>query len=263
MIEVRYRGRLGNQLFKYCVGRILAEGLGYRLGAVPLPHFSGTQSVIEGRMIESPVWECPENVRIIDLLADRKPRRIIVNGYMQHYRYYRRFKDKVRQWAEIGRSKVQPEEDALVVHMRLGDYLAKGWVLSLDYYHAIIAKENFRRLYIVTDEPESPLLSSFGRYHPTMVTGSPIESLRFIRSARRIVLSQSTYGWWGAFLSEADRIYFPVPRDSVWSPGAFSDLRVTDESRYIYVNDVETLPGDGVTPGGAHPIGPDGRARWQ
>lgn len=262
MIEVRYRGRLGNQLFQYCFGRILAEGLGYRLEALPLPHFPGTHPTIEGEVIESPVWKCPENVRIIDLLADRTPRRIVVDGYMQHYRYYRRFKDKIRQWVAIERSKVQPEEDALVVHLRLGDYLPKGWVLSLDYYHAIIAREKFSRLYIVTDEPESPLLESFARYHPTAITGSFIESLRFIRSARRIVLSQSTYGWWGAFLSDADRIYFPVPRDSVWSPGAFSDLRV-DEPRYIYVNDVETLPGDGTTPGGAHPIGPDGKARWQ
>ena len=241
MIEVRYRGQLGNRLFQYCFGRILAEGLGYRLQAEPVPHFPGTDPVVDGQVIESPVWECPERVRVIDLLADRTPRRIIVSGFMQRYRYYRRFTDKIRQWVTIERSKVQPEADALVVHIRLGDYLANGWVLSLDYYHAIIRKESFSRLYIVTDEPESPLLRSFLSYNPTMVAGSPIETLRFIRSARRIVLSQSSYSWWGAYLSEADRIYFPLTRDSLWRAGGFSDLRV-DEPRYIYVNDVETLP---------------------
>ncbi len=33
MIEVRYKGRLGNNLFQYCFGRILAESLGFTLKA--------------------------------------------------------------------------------------------------------------------------------------------------------------------------------------------------------------------------------------
>ncbi len=242
MIQVQYRDRLGNQLFQYCFGRILAEELGYRLEAKPLPHFPGTSTVVDGQAIESPVWDCPELVTLDEILADRSPRRIVINRYMQQYRHYRPYRDKIRAWVEIGRSKVQPEPDSLVLHMRFGDFRQKGWVLSPDYYHAIITQETFSRLYIVTDEPGSPELESFVPYQPTLVTGSPIESLRFIRSARRIVLSQSTYSWWGAFLSEADRIYFPLPRRSIWSPGAtFVDLRV-DESRYIYVTGAETLP---------------------
>ncbi len=242
MIEVRYRDRLGNNLFQYCFGRILAEELGYQLVAKPIPHFPGTYAVVAGQAFESPVWNCPDGVRLDEILADRTPRRIVVNGYMQQYRDYRPYRDKIRQWVEIGRSQVRPEPDALVLHIRLGDYRQIGWVLSPEYYHAIIARESFSRLYIVTDEPDSPLLESFVKYTPTLVTGSPIESLRFIRSSRRIVLSQSTYGWWGAFLSEADRIYFPLPRRSVWTPErTVIDLRV-DESRYIYISGVETLP---------------------
>ena len=240
MIEVRYQAQLGNQLFQYCFGRILAEGLGYRLNAGPVEPFAGTAAPVEGAAFETPVWDCPEEARLGEVFADRAPRRIVVSGYMQNYRYYRGHREKIREWLALGPSKEQPEPGALVVHIRLGDYWKLGWVLSLKYYHSVIEQEKFSRLYIVTDEPNSPFLKSFARYKPVLVTGSPIGSLRFIRAARRIVLSQSTYGWWGAYLSDADRIYFPVPKTSLWSTRSRVDLRV-DEPRYIYVTGVDSL----------------------
>ena len=242
MIEVFYRARTGNHLFQYCFGRILAEELGYQLQATPIPHFDGTAASVEGHSYEEPVWNCPEATNPAEIIADRTPRRIVVRGYMQQYRYLHPYRHRIRQWAEIGQCKVLPEPDALVAHIRLGDYAAQGWVLSPNYFHAVIAREKFSRLYIVTDEPESPYLKGFERYAPTMVTGSSIESLRFIRCARRIVLSQSTYSWWGAFLSDAERIYYPLPRRSLWTPGrSLVDLRVHDP-RYIYVTGIDTLP---------------------
>ena len=42
MIEVRYKGRLGNNLFQYCLGRILSEALGFALQANAIPGFPGT-----------------------------------------------------------------------------------------------------------------------------------------------------------------------------------------------------------------------------
>lgn len=39
MIEVRYRNRLGNNLFQYALGRILAEEKGYALKAAPIAGF--------------------------------------------------------------------------------------------------------------------------------------------------------------------------------------------------------------------------------
>ena len=48
MIEVRYQGRLGNHLFQYCFGRILAEKMGYKLKADPIPGFPATSVPVEG-----------------------------------------------------------------------------------------------------------------------------------------------------------------------------------------------------------------------
>jgi hypothetical protein len=48
MIEVRYKGQLGNNMFQYCLGRILAEELGFALQAGPISGFSNTEEKIGG-----------------------------------------------------------------------------------------------------------------------------------------------------------------------------------------------------------------------
>ena len=42
MVKVRYKARLGNNLFQYCLGRILANELGFVLQADPIPGFPNT-----------------------------------------------------------------------------------------------------------------------------------------------------------------------------------------------------------------------------
>ena len=51
MIDVKYNGGLGNNLFQYCFGRILAERLGYALAAPPIPGFAGTYDTSMARPI--------------------------------------------------------------------------------------------------------------------------------------------------------------------------------------------------------------------
>jgi hypothetical protein len=55
MIEVRYKARLGNRMFQYCLGRILAEQLDFRLVAEPLSGFPNTRQKIEGLLVREPV----------------------------------------------------------------------------------------------------------------------------------------------------------------------------------------------------------------
>ena len=55
MIDVRYSDRMGNRMFQYCLGRILAEEFGFALHAEALPGFPNTGKKIEGLMIHDPV----------------------------------------------------------------------------------------------------------------------------------------------------------------------------------------------------------------
>ena len=55
-------------------------------------------------------------------------------------------------------------------------------------------------------------------------------ALSRMASCKEIAISRSTYSWWGAFLSDAERVYYPVIGDEEY----FNEkkLFVHDEQRY-------------------------------
>jgi len=54
VIEVRYKARLGNNLFQYCLGRILAEELAFELHAQAIPGFPNTAQRVNGSNCDGP-----------------------------------------------------------------------------------------------------------------------------------------------------------------------------------------------------------------
>ena len=48
MIDIKYQGGLGNVMFQYCFGKILAIELGYKLNAKPIFGFPQTQIPVNG-----------------------------------------------------------------------------------------------------------------------------------------------------------------------------------------------------------------------
>src|SRR5207249_9176759 len=100
MIEVQYVGQLGNNLFQYALGRILAEKLGMELRCAPAPGHETGHSLDK-------VWrnfaDCPQHIPglsycgpdveevlllwhridVAALLARREPRHIVLRGWFQ------------------------------------------------------------------------------------------------------------------------------------------------------------------------------------
>ena len=237
MIEVRYRSRFGNRLFQYCLGRILAEELGFALDAAPIEGFPGTTEAVAGQAHAGPVVVLTGHALDLSaILRDRTPRRIVLDGFFQRYEYYRPYRERIRrEWLRIDAPlPADSRAGDLAVHVRLGDYVTSHRsLLPFAHYESILRRARHDRLVICTDDPEDPFLDRFAPYHPVIRRAAELDDFRFLSSARRIALSQSSFSWWAAFLSRAEEIYFPLPRHGFWSPGRPDiDLRV-DESRYI------------------------------
>lgn len=238
MIDVVYQDRLGNNLFQYAFGRILAEELGFSLRAAPIPGFPGTREPVTGVDAEDAPSETLQGQRVdlAAVLANRSPRRITVDGHFQRYEYYAAHKGPIRdRWLVPEPQAISlPHPDDLVMHVRRGDYIYSNYALPADFYLRIAEQRTFRNLVIVTDQPSDPFFWHFKKYRPTFVRGAVLEDFWFLMHARRLVISPSSFSWWAAFLSAADEIVFPVASFGVWTlPGV--DLRVSDESRYTYV----------------------------
>ncbi|MEO5903789.1 MAG: alpha-1,2-fucosyltransferase [Gemmatimonadaceae bacterium] len=252
MVEVSYKGRLGNRLFQYSFGRILAEELGYVLKAEPIEVFSGTSDAIAGEMFEEPLVQIldKEIVDLPSMLADMSPRKIWIRAYLQRAEYYAPYRDRVRTWLRLPTAPDRPGDDDLVLSIRLGDFVWLGRVLTPDYYFDIARRHGRGRVWIVTDDPEDPYLEQFAALQPTYFTAEPFEQFNFLRAARHLVLCASTFTWWAAFLSDAEQVYFPIlDRPCHWwasSGPSPTDLRVSAPN-YTYVNEVPY--GKAFTPG--------------
>lgn len=145
-----------------------------------------------------------------------------ISGYFQSYVYADFVKDDLRRnltlkelsnWFKE-QEKMIKDENPIVIHMRRGDYLAANddfGVLSISYYEAAVtvlsASESNRKIWIFTDSPElireeiagSELVMA--RIIIAPIESSPNESLVLMSRASDLVISNSTYSWWAAYLA--------------------------------------------------------------
>lgn len=226
MVEVRYKARLGNNLFQYCLGRIIAEELGFALRADPIPGFPNTGENIEGAIQEGPDQILSgQRIDLAGVLADRSPRRIVLDGWFQHASYYRPFRGRIRQWLAMDPAIRVPDiKPAVVVNVRRTDYVQVGWALPFSYYEEAIERllPQGGDIWIVTDDAKDPFFWQFRRWRPNFFRGNSLEAMMFMNRAERLVMSQSTFSWWPAFLAESQEAVCPAPSFGCWATGAAS-----------------------------------------
>lgn len=243
MVEVKYIGGLGNRLFQYCLGRIIAERLGFKLKAAAIPGFPGTHELIEGEdFSDGPIQEL--RGQVVDfpaILAERSARRIVLHGYFQRYEYYQPFKEAIRKrWlVPDGLPVAKRPAGEMVLNIRRGDYIQLGWATPFEFYREVLESAGCERLFIVTDEPGDPFFRRFKKYRPEVFHRSPLEDFSMLLSFDRMVISESTFSWWAAFLSQASEIIVPGSKRSLWSGNVKHldvdmriNLEVSDEPRF-------------------------------
>ena len=259
MIRVIYRGRLGNNLFQYCLGRILSTELQLNLQADPIAGFPRTGATrrrwlpLLTRRVRTLTGH---EVDLDAVLADRGASRIVVDGFFQRYEYYRGFKDVIRnEWLRADERLDVGSED-LTISVRSGDiWQAEGGLpphpdlvgLPFSFYRRIVEGRSWARVHVVTNDPSDLMVRKLVReFDADVKSGGTLADFAFLRSSTHIVASVSSFCWWAAWLSDAASIHFPVL--GLLSPAVRPDvdLRVDDEERYVYhVFQEEQLPWTG------------------
>jgi hypothetical protein len=163
VVQVRYIQQLGNRLFQYCLGRIIAEWLGYALDAAPLDGFPGTALPVRGRAYERPLFRYQgHHIPFESILLDPRPRRIVLEGWFQNIRYYRAYASRIRDWLaprpeDVSRQVGEDDHrDDVLLHVRLGDL--RPAPLDLEYYRRVLGSMSFRHAYVATSEPTHPIV---------------------------------------------------------------------------------------------------------
>jgi len=102
MIEIKYRGRIGNRLFQYCLDRIIAESKGYELSCKPIAGFKGTYEKISGLSFKNDrLCLSGQKINFEGILSSNKDEKIFLEGFFCRYEYYESHRNQIRTWLRM------------------------------------------------------------------------------------------------------------------------------------------------------------------
>jgi hypothetical protein len=254
-VEVRYFENFGNNLYQYAFGRLVAEARGGELVCVPEherqgahgllerqdkvldrlavlhPHLKDCPQTIQGRRVESPqiryVW--PErhgwdgyNIDMTALMRNHQSHRIVLRGCFAKSSYFEPHRDRLRGWLSPRSRGDMPRlnPDDVVIHIRRArDFWYLRSLLSLEYYRRVLTRLAPARTVVTgigIDERVKQVLAPFNPDY-SFADLNGIDTFRLLCNANRLVISNSSFSWWAAFLSHAEEIIAPRPHRGLFS----------------------------------------------
>jgi hypothetical protein len=142
-----------------------------------------------------------------------------ISGYFQSYKYFSRIEVTLRNWL-ISRLKITPGVrpiDQIGLHVRLGDMANDAKTRD---YHGIITDTYVEKALTLLDREIADLrlvtdsITDMARElprlydkQPIILTGErPIDDFRILCEFRNLIISNSSFSWWAAWLSDAETV---------------------------------------------------------
>jgi len=251
-VEVIFGGRLGNNLFQYALGRIIAQHHQFELNCTPpgkptlvfmgreldigpaadlaelTEYFPNAPLHIDGVRTETPMdmfdiyadtsWS-GHRIDLDGLLDDRSPRKIRLLGHFQRYEYYKPYNDAIRHWFYFRPQpcRYRPTPRDVVLNIRRGfDYWVNDMTLSMAYYRQALAElRDVGNVYVCGTGIDDTVRSMLAQFEPIYYDATPIEHFGFLMQFNRIIISNSSFAWWAAYLSDAVEIFAPRSTETV------------------------------------------------
>ena len=158
----------------------------------------------------------------------KKNRPLLLSGWFQRYEYYQPHKELIRkEWLPLpSLDRVDVHPDDLHLHIRRRDYVIPHtcpgvalWATPLLHLERAIGMfSSWRRMVVISDDPDDPFMDHFrNTYGAEVKSGSMTEDFLTLAAAKKLIISESTFAWWAAFLGRAERIVCPIRKNSFWN----------------------------------------------
>jgi Glycosyl transferase family 11 len=255
VIAVECRGRIGNQMFQYAFGLSASRALHTKLviddeqlrRLFVLDPRSSADSPRPEHVVTIPNDGYDEPHAVLARLSDETT----YVGYFQSEQFFAAAADDVRKAFRLCPEHAQAfearyaelaEREYVCCHMRRTDYhtFAGGVALPMSYYESALAR--------IAAAPGTPIVfvgddldearAAFGRLEAVRFEhNDEAVDLQLMRHASMVVVSNSTFAWWGAWLNESEGKRVIAPRhwlgfDFGWEypprviPAGWEQLRV-------------------------------------
>ena len=235
-------GRLGNQMFQYASLRGISRNRGYDFCIPNHNHivkdpygfdlkielfYPFQMTNVQQRNIKvldrgySPVAE-EKHFNFDELLFNMCPDEISLAGYFQTEKYFKHIEEEIRSDFSFKDEILEPCKemigsvgDAIALHVRRTDYLTNPnhTALGLDYYKKALKQfDDTSSVLVFSDDPEwckEQELFSGDRF---MISESEDQyvDLCLMSLCKQHVIANSSFSWWGAWLSGSDDVVAPV-----------------------------------------------------
>lgn len=239
IINELYDGQgLGNQLWCYAVTRVIAYKNGYDFLITGRENYKGKE-IIE-LDFGLPISSLPKDYKYVKEKLIRNHMGVDISGFdkelwdvenntkidgtMQSIKYIEEYREHISKWLEIKKDKINLEysdNNIGIIHFRGGDYIGAGkTLLRLEYYinamNYLLSFNPSMKFYVVTDDwnlatlyfPRNMFIGSSitginDEYRAGHHTGGPVDiDYAILNSAKNIILSNSTFGFWAAYTNK-------------------------------------------------------------
>ena len=249
MIGVRLNGGLGNCFFQLATAAALAEAAGEPWAGYGTMPYAEWFPRLRGRILPVSVvggptlyFKEPHYAFVPPVLSAWTELDTTLDGYFQSWRYFAHAQARVRELL-TPYPVVRRVWPWVVLHVRRGDYLTKPDchpVLPVAYYRAALEATGVptrtvhaKIVNVVSDDPEwcraNLTPATLDGWTVRIEDGSVIDHLWTMMRARYLVIANSSFSWWGAYLAREDQqVYAPAPWFGPALPHDTSDLLPTE-----------------------------------
>lgn len=167
-------------------------------------------------------FQNPINFKGFDIgfLGFNIPDNSFVNGYFGSEKYFKHCEELIRHYF-IMKDLWEPYEDCILMHYR--SYVGIDGVAHLDHEYYLEALKKFpsKRVVVVTDNIEVAKRAIKEDFE--YVSNTPIMDFYLLTKTNYLVMGNSTFSWWAAWLSKAETVA-PLK----WYDGYFKDCPTVD-----------------------------------
>lgn len=252
MLTVDYRGGLGNCLFQHAFGRLVADQFGMKFISPKIPMFPDLVTELSGFEYEHGTITVEQESKHPVVLSpcDVETRcrgfNIVLRGFFEAACHYIEHRERIRTWFQL--REASKNKERIAIHIRGTD--AEAWRCPPDsYYYKAIEVLGAKNGYDIYSDDQRIAFELASKITNVRVFSSlyPGEDFLAITQHDKIIIGNSTFAWWAAFLSRATMVIQPEPINGWRSPEyPNSCLRVPEWVGVKYENPKEvTSVGDG------------------
>lgn len=250
MITVVVQGGLGNQLFQYAYGRALMTsgkdvvfdtsffGSNHKYTKRPfllehfflIDHIRTTTTYPKQKLLTRIINKIDIDRRVRHVPVKRSADNYLADGYYTSEKYFSQIRNIILEEVRLKeesifykewQSRITSARKPLIIHARRTDFVGSGFVnLDAKYYEKALSYfDDDCEIFAFSDDIK--WLSSVIKRPFTAVSGNNLkdyEELMLMSLGQNFVIANSTFSWWGAWLSQKEGKKVVAPKKWFKSP---------------------------------------------